>query len=232
MKNQQGFVSMGILIAIVLGLIVVGGGAYFFFQNNDLGNTHPSSSSDVVMVDKTAQNDSAQANEPSFEIKDLYNGKTSFISRQLGFSLEYPSSREELTLHTKIGKILVNGSLTSAQATDVNSLHNFVTGDRGLFYVQGSDYESYTEGIPIKRLLEECATQNTDCIKKRNGNNVEYYYFDDYPYVVGELHLALIPLPASTLVVSVSRTDSSEMASTMAEEQDYFNLIESIRLTK
>lgn len=33
MKTQQGFVSAGILIAIVLGLIVVGGGAYFVMQN-------------------------------------------------------------------------------------------------------------------------------------------------------------------------------------------------------
>lgn len=224
--------SAGILIAIVLGMVVLGGGAYFFFQNNYLGNIYPSSSSDVVVGDKTTQDNNAQANKQTFEITDLYNGKISFASRKLGFSLEYPSSREELTLHTKIGKVLVNGSPTSAQATDVNSLHNFVTGEKSLFYVQGSDYESYTEGMPIKRLLEECATQNTDCIKKRNGNNVEYYYFDDYSYLVGELHLALIPLSASTLVVSVPRTDSSEIPSTMAEEQDYFDLVESIRLIK
>lgn len=36
MKNQQGFVSTGILIAIVLGLIVVSGGAYYVTQQNSL----------------------------------------------------------------------------------------------------------------------------------------------------------------------------------------------------
>lgn len=39
MKNQKGFVSAGILIAIVLGLIVVGGGAYFVMQQNSLSPT-------------------------------------------------------------------------------------------------------------------------------------------------------------------------------------------------
>ncbi len=45
MKNQQGFVSVAILIAIVLGLIVVGGGAYYVMQKNS-----PSSTADTFRV--------------------------------------------------------------------------------------------------------------------------------------------------------------------------------------
>src|SRR3990167_6252871 len=39
MQNQRGFVGVGVLIAIVLGLIVVGGGTYFVMQQKSISQT-------------------------------------------------------------------------------------------------------------------------------------------------------------------------------------------------
>jgi hypothetical protein len=200
--------------AIVLGLIIVGGGAYFFLHNGNYGTMYQ-----------------AGNNQGPSATKDQGNGKSSFKSIQLGFSLEYPSSDKELTLNTTVGKIDVNGSIESAPATKEYSLYNFVTADgRSMFYVVGSKFSLFTEGLPVEKLLKDCVTKSNGCVKKHNANNVEYYYLDNYSYVVGEMHVALVPLQESTLVISIQRTDSSEEASTAAEEQAYFELVDSVRL--
>lgn len=64
MKNQQGFVSAGILIAIVLGLVVLGGGAYYVIQPHSSSPNPPESSLDALPTVST-QTTETTATDPA-----------------------------------------------------------------------------------------------------------------------------------------------------------------------
>ncbi len=53
MKNQQGSVSTGILIAIILAIVVLGGGAYFVMQSNQSSQTASENNLDTLPTTQT-----------------------------------------------------------------------------------------------------------------------------------------------------------------------------------
>ncbi|HCI04471.1 TPA: hypothetical protein DEW47_00610 [Patescibacteria group bacterium] len=97
MHNQRGFIGVGILIAIVLGLIVVGGGAYFVMQQNSLSPT-PSENNLDTLPTTSSQTTGTTANPaPTQTSQNIspaapQNGwKTVPASASSGLVVEYPT---------------------------------------------------------------------------------------------------------------------------------------------
>ena len=97
MQNQRGFIGVGLLIAIVLGLVVVGSGAYFVMQQNapsqtatDIENFDnlpqlPTNNYQNQPTKNTPTTGSGPANLPTASLKTYANSK-------FGYSVQYPSS--------------------------------------------------------------------------------------------------------------------------------------------
>ncbi len=172
-----------------------------------------------------------EVDDSSYEITGPYsNEKYEFASQRLGFSLEYARSHGVLQLETTQAQKYENNSPVTLPATVQNSRYAFEGREGVLFYIQGPAFEYPSEGLSIDALYDDCAMEANGCSEQRNAHGVEYYYYDSYPFIAGELHIALIPLRAATLVVTLPRTDNSETPSSFAEEQEFFELLESIRV--
>jgi hypothetical protein len=73
MKNQKGFISIAVLIAVVIGLIVVGGGVYFVMhqQSSLQNNTETLSTNDQApQTQNSVQATNAQSAQPAGNTKD------------------------------------------------------------------------------------------------------------------------------------------------------------------
>ena len=110
MKIQRGFVSAGILIAIVLGLIVVGGGAYYVMQQNTTSQTPteegpvnletlPRANNQVQQQTKTPP--PAASSVAKYPYYIIHAGKTVFTST-ISFEKEMATSEciQKVSLYT------------------------------------------------------------------------------------------------------------------------------------
>ncbi len=165
-----------------------------------------------------------------------------FESKEFGFRLEYPAEFGNLKKVHKIGLLLEGGQTKNAPDSTEYTLDVFVTeGGSVLFYVQGSKYNTFSEGAPVQTMLTECTTgfkenSNTPstigCERKVNSKGATYYYIDKFMNPVGEDHMALIPLnESSTLVISIPRVDSSELPSTAKDVDIYLKMLDSVATT-
>ncbi|HTR18502.1 MAG TPA: hypothetical protein VMH91_00780 [Candidatus Paceibacterota bacterium] len=89
METQRGFIGLGVLIAIILGLIAVGGGAYYVMDQNAAFQTQQNLPELPATAVNNKPSQSAQANPTS----DASDTKT-YNNTQYGFTMQYPSTAQ------------------------------------------------------------------------------------------------------------------------------------------
>ena len=121
MPNQRGFAGVGVLIAIVLGLVVLGGGAYYVVQQQAPSQT-ASENFDTVQQLPTTNNQGQQPvnNKPAENVVPSNTASVqlkTYINTKWGYSIKYPVDwsvgKEEIILDS-INKIPSAVTLSSS----------------------------------------------------------------------------------------------------------------------
>lgn len=104
MKNQQGFIGLPILIAIVLGIVALGGGAYFVMQKQSVKQNEIATSNQKNNVENSVQNASTTSDVVSPNLGILDPNRQTFPCSYLS---AYTCSDAEVTYYSRV---VVSGS--------------------------------------------------------------------------------------------------------------------------
>lgn len=122
MKNQKGFVSATVFIAIALGLIVVVGGAYYFYTQSD---QYTAKYGRIVSIAEGPSGEkiirkTAPERKPEGQTIPVGDGWSQYTSGEWGLTFAYPSSwkltEEDGHIFMKNGQFFFGGKLESIKA--------------------------------------------------------------------------------------------------------------------
>ncbi len=209
---------MKLIIAILLGICVFAGVAYVALNNKD-GYVHQEELN----------------NRDTNESVDTTELKT-FVSEEFGFQLQYPASYGDVHLMEVVrGQIYItNNELIEAPNLPEYNYYLYtddVAGDIR-FSVVGEQFMLPRDGFPVDRMLADCKANAGDgtCVARESANGTEYYFIENFQFLVGEWSVALMPVRHGAIfVATVTRTDSSELPSTQAEYADFLTMIDSLK---
>ncbi len=97
MQNQRGFIGIGVLIAIILGLAVVGGGAYFVVQQKSSPQTATDTENlnvPFVADNKVQQQTNNRSSENVTTTNSTLAQWKTYTNSKHGFSIQYPGNRD------------------------------------------------------------------------------------------------------------------------------------------
>jgi hypothetical protein len=169
-----------------------------------------------------------------------------YKNTELGFSVLFPAVYGVVTQKKRLGLLLENGKTISAPDELVYAKFNYFVpggvglGDRYMFTVEGKDFMTFSDGIPVQKILTTCKTgidpdtnkkSTYPCSDKINANGTHYYYIDSYSAIIGQSHMALFPLSnGSVILFTQLRVDSDEVAGTPADVAVFNKMIASVTL--
>jgi len=108
MDVRRGFISLGILLAILVGLAVVGGGAYYVGQQNAPSQTASEDNLDTLQVLSTTNNSPETTVNTPTQSNAVRVGWKRYENKEIGIAFEYPESWGEISVNREKGCMYEN----------------------------------------------------------------------------------------------------------------------------